>query len=89
MVEGTKTMRTMVASTMTAVAKPTPIIFTTGSSLATKPIKTLELNMSGMSFTIDGKTFDHERVDQHLTMGDVEEWTITNPSMMGIFEATA
>ena len=45
--------------------------------------------MSGMSFTIDGKTFDHERVGQHLTMGDVEEWTITNPSMMGIFEATA
>lgn len=44
--------------------------------------RTLELNMSGMSFTIDGKTFDHERVDQHLTMGDVEEWTITNPSMM-------
>lgn len=82
MVEGTKTMRTMVASTMTAVAKPTPTIFTPRSSLATKPIKTLELNMSGMSFTIDGKTFDHERVDQHLTMGDIEEWIITNPSMM-------
>ncbi|MEO2125409.1 MAG: multicopper oxidase family protein [Acidimicrobiales bacterium] len=44
--------------------------------------RTLELNMSGMSLTIDGKIFDHERVDQHLTLGDVEEWTITNPSTM-------
>jgi hypothetical protein len=41
MVEGTRTIRTMVASTATAVARPMPIILTTGSSLATKPKKTL------------------------------------------------
>ena len=29
-------------------------------------------------FLINGKEFDHDRVDQRMRLGDVEEWTITN-----------
>ena len=36
----------------------------------------------GMQFTIDGKMFDPERVDQTVQMGTVEEWTLTNASPM-------
>ncbi|MBC7762306.1 MAG: multicopper oxidase family protein [Candidatus Saccharibacteria bacterium] len=35
-----------------------------------------------MSFTIDGKKFDAARVDQKVTMGAIEEWTIRNDSPM-------
>lgn len=36
----------------------------------------------GMSFTIDGRTFDPRRDDQTVALGSVEEWTITNTSPM-------
>jgi FtsP/CotA-like multicopper oxidase with cupredoxin domain len=38
----------------------------------------------GMSFTIDGRTFDPRRDDQTvaLGLGGIEEWTITNTSPM-------
>jgi FtsP/CotA-like multicopper oxidase with cupredoxin domain len=36
----------------------------------------------GENFTIDGKTFDHERIDQEVAFGSVEEWTIFNDSPM-------
>jgi FtsP/CotA-like multicopper oxidase with cupredoxin domain len=36
----------------------------------------------GMSFTIDGKEFDADRVDQTVRSGTIEEWTITNTSPM-------
>ena len=36
----------------------------------------------GMTFTIDGKQFDHARVDQTVGLGTVEEWTIVNPTPM-------
>ncbi|MFN2320765.1 MAG: multicopper oxidase family protein [Dermatophilaceae bacterium] len=36
----------------------------------------------GMQLTIDGKTFDHERIDQEVAFGSVEEWTIVNDSPM-------
>ena len=36
----------------------------------------------GMSFTIDGRAFDPERVDQTVVVGTVEEWTIANTSPM-------
>ena len=29
---------------------------------------------------INGKAFDHDRVDQTMQLGDVEEWTVTNDS---------
>jgi FtsP/CotA-like multicopper oxidase with cupredoxin domain len=35
-----------------------------------------------MGFTIDGKTFDPTRVDQAVSAGAVEEWTIVNTSPM-------
>jgi FtsP/CotA-like multicopper oxidase with cupredoxin domain len=36
----------------------------------------------GMSFTIDGRGFDPDRVDQTVAVGTVEEWTIANTSPM-------
>ncbi|MEP6463883.1 MAG: multicopper oxidase family protein [Frankiaceae bacterium] len=36
----------------------------------------------GMRFTIDGREFDPDRVDQTVRVGTVEEWTITNTSPM-------
>ena len=35
-----------------------------------------------MAFTIDGREFDPDRVDQPVALGAVEEWTITNSSAM-------
>ena len=35
-----------------------------------------------MSFTIDGKRFDASRIDQSVTVGSIEEWTILNTSPM-------
>lgn len=35
-----------------------------------------------MSFTIDGREFDHERTDQQVAAGTIEEWTIRNTSTM-------
>jgi FtsP/CotA-like multicopper oxidase with cupredoxin domain len=37
---------------------------------------------AGMSFTIDGKEFDAQRIDQTVQVGTVEEWTLTNASSM-------
>ena len=36
----------------------------------------------GMTFGFDGREFDPERVDQTVTLGAVEEWTIANTSPM-------
>ena len=36
----------------------------------------------GMGFTIDGREFDHSRIDQEVRLGTVEEWTIRNDSPM-------
>ncbi len=35
-----------------------------------------------MSFTVDGKPFDHTRVDTVVQAGAMEEWTLTNTSPM-------
>lgn len=35
-----------------------------------------------MSFTIDGKEFDHARIDTIVEGGSIEEWTLTNTSPM-------
>jgi FtsP/CotA-like multicopper oxidase with cupredoxin domain len=40
------------------------------------------MGMSGMSFTIDGRTFDPDRDDQTVTLGTTEEWTVLNTSPM-------
>ena len=36
----------------------------------------------GMTFTIDGRRFDADRVDQTVALGTVEEWTLANGSPM-------
>jgi FtsP/CotA-like multicopper oxidase with cupredoxin domain len=36
----------------------------------------------GMTFTIDGREFDPDRVDQSVALGAVDEWTIANTSPM-------
>jgi FtsP/CotA-like multicopper oxidase with cupredoxin domain len=38
--------------------------------------------MGGMSFTIDGRVFDPDRVDTRVALGAVEEWTLVNSSPM-------
>ncbi|MEG3613718.1 multicopper oxidase family protein [Isoptericola haloaureus] len=48
---------------------------------------TFRMGMGGMmagggGFTIDGRTFDPDRVDQQVRLGTVEEWTIRNDSPM-------
>ncbi|MGD9525571.1 MAG: multicopper oxidase family protein [Pseudonocardia sp.] len=36
----------------------------------------------GMNFTLDGKEFDPDRIDQLVAAGTVEEWTVANTSPM-------
>jgi FtsP/CotA-like multicopper oxidase with cupredoxin domain len=53
-------------------------------------VLTLEMGMGsammgaggGMGFTIDGRPFDAKRVDQDVTAGAIEDWTIRNNSSM-------
>jgi FtsP/CotA-like multicopper oxidase with cupredoxin domain len=42
----------------------------------------MDMGSGGMSFTIDGKEFDPDRVDQPVSLGAMEEWTIANASPM-------
>ena len=51
----------------------------------TRVLKLSETGTSGTEefwhtfrFTIDGKTFDPDRVDQRVRLGAVEEWTVVN-----------
>jgi FtsP/CotA-like multicopper oxidase with cupredoxin domain len=41
--------------------------------------RTVTMSMAG-GFKIDGKKFDHDRVDQVVELGALEEWTIVNDS---------
>ena len=36
----------------------------------------------GMAFLINGKTFDHRRIDTQVSLNTVEDWEITNTGMM-------
>jgi FtsP/CotA-like multicopper oxidase with cupredoxin domain len=40
------------------------------------------MGLGGMSFTIDGRTFDPDRDDQTIALGTTEEWTVVNTSPM-------
>ena len=40
------------------------------------------MGAGGMAFTIDGKEFDGDRVDQTVAVGTMEEWTMANASPM-------
>lgn len=52
------------------------------SAITTRRTLTLGMGMGGSAFTIDGRGFDPNRVDQTVTAGAVEEWTIINTSPM-------
>lgn len=59
------------------------------SDVVTQRELTLAMGMGGgmdggsmMSFTIDGREFDPDRIDTVVAAGSVEEWTITNTSSM-------
>lgn len=62
------------------------------SEVSRSRVLTFQMGMGGammgggsqgmMSFTIDGKKFDAARVDQKVTVGAIEEWTIRNDSPM-------
>jgi FtsP/CotA-like multicopper oxidase with cupredoxin domain len=57
-----------------------------GEQISARRQLTLAMGMGmgggGMNFTIDGKEFDADRVDQTVRSGTIEEWTITNTSPM-------
>ena len=36
----------------------------------------------GMTFGFDGREFDPARLDQHVALGTLEEWTLANTSPM-------
>ncbi len=63
-----------------------PSLFTIGPVTARR---TLRLGggmgsgmMSGLSFTIDGQTFDPARTDVATTLGEIEEWMVVNDTGM-------
>lgn len=43
---------------------------------------TMGMGMGGMTAGFDGRQFDPDRIDQRLTLGTIEEWTIANASPM-------
>jgi FtsP/CotA-like multicopper oxidase with cupredoxin domain len=40
------------------------------------------MSPDGMKFTINGREFDAGRIDEIVSVGSVEEWTLTNSSPM-------
>ncbi len=64
---------------------PIPAAFPVVDDLRTAKIAnrrtiTFSETANGDTFFIDGKTFDHDRIDTTVQLGDVEEWTIVNAS---------
>lgn len=82
------TLATMDVSGTPAIAPPLPTALPVEKS-ATGPAVTqrqiafqmgMGMCMGGMTYAIDGRTFDPERDDQTTALGTIEEWTITNTS---------
>jgi len=73
-----------------AALSPRPVVpDLRGTAVTTRRTLTLAMGMGmmgrgsgGSAFTIDGRGFDPNRVDQTVASGAVEEWTITNTSQM-------
>jgi FtsP/CotA-like multicopper oxidase with cupredoxin domain len=61
-------------------ALPAPAAALTQDAVTTK--REVVFSMQGMSFFIDAKSFDAERIDIRAKLGTVEEWTIRNTSTM-------
>ena len=54
-----------------------------GQDLSTTHInafRTIVFGQEGRDYTINGRTFDHSRVDTRVPLGNTEEWTIQNVS---------
>ncbi|MBI1789356.1 MAG: multicopper oxidase family protein [Acidobacteria bacterium] len=64
----------------TTVGLPTRLPEATPLPKSDLPRRTLVMSegMMGMSFTINGRTFDDRRVDTRVRLGSVEEWEIVN-----------
>jgi FtsP/CotA-like multicopper oxidase with cupredoxin domain len=45
-------------------------------------VRQFTLNAAHMTFTINGKTFDHDRVDTRVSLNTIEDWEIANPDTM-------
>lgn len=50
----------------------------TGSRTLTLEVATVPGQYQDMLFEIDGQGFDHDRIDQRVRLGAVEEWTFVN-----------
>ena len=70
------------ASTVTLPETLTSIQKLTPQDAVIKRRITLSMNMMGLEFLIDGKTFDSERTDFAPQLGSVEHWEIVNKTMM-------
>ncbi len=66
-----------------AVVAPTPPARPDVSGVsATRTVTMGAMGMGSGQFVIDGRSFDAGRIDVTAALGTVEEWTITNVSMM-------
>src|SRR5262249_38722650 len=79
------TLATLVSSgpAQVPVALPTPAQFPPVLDLRTLPVArqrpvVYTESADGSQFFINGKQFNEDRVDVHVKLGDLEEWTITN-----------
>lgn len=83
---GAVTLAVMAAAGAGAPAPPLPTTLPAEPQLATPATtrRRIDFRMGtgtgGMAFTIDGRSFDPERIDQTVALGTTEEWTVTNSS---------
>ncbi|MFJ6632275.1 multicopper oxidase family protein [Streptomyces sp. NPDC091376] len=77
------TLATVASAGEPMTAEPMPTTFGPTDDLATAPVAgrqtiTYTENAAGTQFFINGKQFDHNRVDFRVKLNTVEEWTIRN-----------
>ncbi|MFD7232031.1 multicopper oxidase family protein [Streptomyces sp. NPDC059881] len=77
------TLATVASAGEPMTAEPMPTAFGPTDDLATAPLAgrqtiTYTENAAGTEFFINGKQFDHNRVDFRVKLNTVEEWTIRN-----------
>ncbi|EME51287.1 multicopper oxidase [Rhodococcus ruber BKS 20-38] len=58
------------------IAATRTFVFGTGMGMG------MGTHSGGMSFTIDGRTYDPDRTDHTVRLGTIEEWTLVNDSPM-------
>ena len=94
--QGTAAPDAVILTTLPDAAISAPLV--TGSVAATLPdlrasepdgARTITMSMGmgggggmGMQFLLDGREYNHDRVDQSVRLGTMEEWTIVNNSSM-------